>query len=60
MQAHAMTPFQGAGAGQAIEVSVCISWVYCERNVRYGLGCFDIGFAALKRARNKDHGGPRT
>jgi hypothetical protein len=22
MQAHAMTPFQGAGAGQAIEVSI--------------------------------------
>jgi hypothetical protein len=26
-QAHAMTPFQGVGAGQAIEVSLGIFWV---------------------------------
>ena len=47
-----MAPFQGAGAGQAIEVSVCIISVQCERDLRYDLGCFDTGFAALKRARD--------
>jgi hypothetical protein len=46
-QAHAMTPFQGAGAGQAIEVSLRIFRVK-EIATKLVIGCFDPSFAALK------------
>ena len=63
-QAHAMAPFQGAGAGQAIEVSFRIF----SRLVRkmtlvqqtFDLGRFNSGFVALKRARNEDHSASGT
>ena len=49
-----MTPFQGAGAGQAIEVSLRL---FRERNRdnTCDLGCIDPSFVTLKRARNESH-----
>jgi hypothetical protein len=63
-QAHAMAPFQGAGAGQAIEVSSRIfSRLVRKRTLikqTFDLGRFDPGFVALKRARNEDHSASGT
>ena len=52
-QAHAMTPFQGAGAGQAIEVS--LRMMISIQPKTYDVGCVNLGGAALKRAHNEDH-----
>ena len=42
-----MTPFQGAGAGQAIEVSLHTFRVK-EIAIKLVIGCFDPSFAAFK------------
>src|SRR5260370_9596244 len=55
-----MPTFQGAGAGQAVEVRFCIIFSLVYRNIRYSLGCVSLGFPALKRARNQDYGSPST
>ena len=46
MQAHAMTPFQGAGAGQAIEVS--LHMISFSSVKTYDVGCLNPGCAAFK------------
>lgn len=58
-----MTPFLGAAAGQAIEVSFRVIYPNCgvDRNGNDGgLGCFGPRIASLQRARNTDYSVSRS